>query len=1135
MPDPLICERCDAPISSEELGEGLAVRVDGQLVCQNCIDTLPGEAQIQINQLRALKGLTATTYQVTLPSAPRLQLFSFTTSSNITNHRRKLVTDGFFEAPALPPPSERNKASTTPADPVSKLTTTRIMRRRRLSPAVIAAAATVLLLGGGAGVLSLLASRKPATKGDAITAEAPPPKPEAPKPLKTRLDYAVEPLQAWTQATADRDCPDYVRNAIAQELAHKRVQQLDEAEAALSDRRLDDTASLANALVLPDDLAFRDLKTRESDLRNRLLAARTRPPMPAPVPVPVPVPETAPTPAPAPAQLATIVQPSADGRTIILHPDAADLTGTKLQVGGPADARVLGFWTNPNESPVWRVRFATSGSYAITTKSSAKEGESVLVVQIADRQTETTVPRTPSYEQFIPLSLGTIEIARAGELLVRLRAKNPAAWKPINLADLTLRRVDPPAPAVSSSDSLLIAARDLLGDNQPAEWRREGATSLRLLTASGGASRALTLAGGSYQVWIKASHRTKDALLSLAIGNQRAKPVQIKAGVPQWYRVQGEQTAVAVLPAGAAMLEVAVSPKDTQIHEIYLAGDAAPGADDAVKLKLGKPPTWTTAPPPMPIAPGIPGRFVRIQLPRRGVMSLAEVEVFSNGVNVAPRGTAKQASTSNDGEAGRAIDGNTNGDYGAGSTTHTDDQDQPWWEVDLGGTIPIEAVTIWNRTDQNLHQRLNGFALIVLDAERREVARSTQEQAPQVSARISLIGDTAGAVSRPAVVWKPQFLQVGGKDAGRPLPLDGSVIIPAGWPGGCDTFYRSLRTGARKRQALHLDLALAGADSIVLLLHAQRPDRKQLVATLVDAAGKNVPLPSIAFSNDGWTVAVISTRGLALDARSLNALILEDEANMDGTPDDAGFILARAMLVSGREATMEDLGLRPPALLRDDNRTQNLKRTLSTVAAGRKRPNASWQRLLEPDRLRVLVGPSNENKDWEPWRKRTKERLETLTPGKLPNPTFADLVMQDSWLDNMTKGQNPAVDPAATHFAVLWPMGDELALGGVNQALDGFWKKRIEQLITAGILPVIVLGPNRQSGNRRDEAEQLWPKLAEFISSRQLGLAMVDLRSVKTGAGGELAQADADQAAQLLTEAMSEYLYHLRRMMAVKQ
>lgn len=1128
MASTLSCERCNALISPEELGEGLAVRVDGELVCQNCVDTLPGEAQVRINQLRALKGLTATTYQVTLAQAPRLQLFSFTTSGNITNHRRKLTTDGFFEAPPLPPPSEREKLP-PPPEPAPRPSTARILRRR-LTPAVIATAATVLLLAGGAGVLSWLAARKPPpAKGGAI-AEAPPTRPGPPKPLKTRLDYAVEPLQAWTQAAADRDCPDYVRQAIAQELGRKRAQQLADAETALSDRRLDDAASLANALVLPDDLAFRELKTRESELRNRLLALRTQPPMPDPTPVPVPAPppEVTPTPAPAP-----VVQASADGRTLLLGADTADLAGTRLRTGGPADARMVGNWTDPADSPAWRVRFAAGGTYAVSATCSAMDGASTVVVQIADRQVEATVPRSATWEQLSPLAFGTIEVARAGEMVVRLKAKDPGAWKPVNVGGLTLRRVDPPPPAVSANDILLIAARDLLGDAQPPEWRREGNTTMRLLAASGGASRALTLAGGSYQIWVKASHRTKDALVSLAIGGQRAKPIQLKAGVPQWYRVHGEGSAVAVLPAGAALLEIAASPKDTQIHELYLAGDAAPGADEAVKQKLGKPPTWTTAPAAPPPAAGVPGRFVRIQLPRKISLSLAEVEVFSAGANIAGRGTATQSSTDNGGEAKRAIDGNTDGDFGRNSTTHTRDDDAPWWEVDLGAVQPLEAVTVWNRLDC-CGDRLEGFAVVVLDADRREVARSAQTPAPRESVRIPLIGDGAGSVQRPAVVWKPQFLQIGGKETARPLPLDGSTPLPAAWPGGVDGFFRSQRTGSRKRQALHLDLAQAGADGIVLLLHGLRPDRKQLAATLVDAAGKNVPLPPIVLVNDGWTAAVVSTRGLALDARSLNALILEDEAGMDGTPEDAGFILARAVLVSGREATPADLGVRPSVLLRDDNRVRSLKRPLEAIAGARKRP--SWQRLLEPDRLRVLVGPSNDEKQgWQAWRNRTKSLLETLTPGKLPSPTFAELVMQDSWLDTMTKGQNAALDPATAHLAVLWPMGDELALGGVNQALDGFWKKRIEQLITAGSLPIVVLGPNRQQGQRRDEAEQLWPKLAEFVTARQLGLAVVDLRGVRTAQDGALSQADADLAARLLADALAEYLYHLKRMGAVKQ
>src|SRR6185295_678952 len=65
------------------------------------------------------------------------------------------------------------------------------------------------------------------------------------------------------------------------------------------------------------------------------------------------------------------------------------------------------------------------------------------------------------------------------------------------------------------------------------------------------------------------------------------------------------------------------------------------------------------------------GRYVRIELPRRGTLTLAEVQVFSDGRNIAPQGKARQSSTSNDGEASRAIDGKTDGAFASGGQTHT--------------------------------------------------------------------------------------------------------------------------------------------------------------------------------------------------------------------------------------------------------------------------------------------------------------------------------------------------------------------------------------------------------------------------------------------------------------------------------
>lgn len=92
-------------------------------------------------------------------------------------------------------------------------------------------------------------------------------------------------------------------------------------------------------------------------------------------------------------------------------------------------------------------------------------------------------------------------------------------------------------------------------------------------------------------------------------------------------------------------------------------------------------------------------------------------------INVATRGVASQSSTVGDGEASRAIDGDTNGDWGEDSVTHTDIGDG-WWEVDLLGEFPIREVVLHNRTDC-CSERLRDFVVRILDSGRNEVASRT--------------------------------------------------------------------------------------------------------------------------------------------------------------------------------------------------------------------------------------------------------------------------------------------------------------------------------------------------------------------------------------------------------------------------
>ena len=150
--------------------------------------------------------------------------------------------------------------------------------------------------------------------------------------------------------------------------------------------------------------------------------------------------------------------------------------------------------------------------------------------------------------------------------------------------------------------------------------------------------------------------------------------------------------------------------------------------------------------------PNTKGRIVRIELPREGTLTLAEVQVFSGGRNVATQGQARQSSTSNGGVAARAIDGRTSGTWGDGTSTHsTEGEDRPWWEVDLGSDQSIDSVVVWNRTDDRLGRRLDGFTLSVLDANRAVLFQKTALPAPDVSGSIPVSTDALGAVRIAAI------------------------------------------------------------------------------------------------------------------------------------------------------------------------------------------------------------------------------------------------------------------------------------------------------------------------------------------------------------------------------------------------
>ena len=177
------------------------------------------------------------------------------------------------------------------------------------------------------------------------------------------------------------------------------------------------------------------------------------------------------------------------------------------------------------------------------------------------------------------------------------------------------------------------------------------------------------------------------------------------------------------------------------------------------------------------------GRFVRIELPgHEKILSLAEVEIFRGGENIARGKAATQVSTTLDAAAGRAVDGVTEGGFFvANSVTHTATQADPWWEVDLGADEAVERIVVWNRTDGGVGTRLAGARVILLDTTRQPVWQMILATAPE--SNVALV--PAGGRDVPLAVAFASRSQEGFPAAAVLAPADEKKELDGGWaPGG---------------------------------------------------------------------------------------------------------------------------------------------------------------------------------------------------------------------------------------------------------------------------------------------------------------------------------------------------------------
>lgn len=245
---------------------------------------------------------------------------------------------------------------------------------------------------------------------------------------------------------------------------------------------------------------------------------------------------------------------------------------------------------------------------------------------------------------------------------------------------------------------------------------------------------------------LKAAQAKWEADFPLNLKWSPLKPASVKskAGLEATVADDSSVKVATSAPNDTYTVELPVEPGTIQALRLEaLTDDALPGkgpghaGGNFVLTKVS-----ATIVPPQ--STSVEGRYVRIEIPgKQKILSLAEVQAFQGSENLSLKGEAKQSTTDFEGDAKRAIDGNTSGQYVEGkSTTHTAISDDPWWELDLKSSQRLDRLAIWNRTDATVGDRLANFKVQVLNEKRETVWEKMIVDSPKPSVELALSGMT---------------------------------------------------------------------------------------------------------------------------------------------------------------------------------------------------------------------------------------------------------------------------------------------------------------------------------------------------------------------------------------------------------
>jgi len=292
----------------------------------------------------------------------------------------------------------------------------------------------------------------------------------------------------------------------------------------------------------------------------------------------------------------------------------------------------------------------------------------------------------------------------------------------------------------------------------------------------------------------------------------------------------------------------------------------------------------------------VEGARVRIELDGPATLTLAEVEVFGGGENVAAGKACEQSTTNWGGVANLAVDGRSDGAWAAGTSTHTGEgKHDPWWEVDLGSDVLIDRIVVHNRTDRPYHERLDGFRVRVLDASGVEVWRAEHRPAPEFRDEILVGGDPLSAVRSAAM---PALAAVS--------PTSETVELLARWAEAGPQHVRMQAVEAMGTIPVEVWPAAALKHRVARVRIATVPHQMRYDTTRFDVVGGQPVVIELVNADDMPHNLVVARPGTlrrigrAADAQGMDG----DAASRGYVPDTPGILHASPLVMPGETAEL---------------------------------------------------------------------------------------------------------------------------------------------------------------------------------------------------------------------------------------